>query len=91
MNVIKKEKNDRERDTAQLKDRIDNERKEMQILIDKDRENVNNKLKEEHDQRRIEQMELVQRLDNNEKSGKSEVTVCFTNLQKEVDFRWSVK
>ena len=87
MNVIKKEKNDRERDTAQLKDRIDNERKEMQILIDKDRENVNNKLKEEHDQRRIEQMELVQRLDNNEKSGKSEVTVCFTNLQKEVDFR----
>ena len=87
MNVIKKEKNDRERDTAQLKDRIDNERKEMQILIDKDRENVNNKLKEEHDQRRIEQMELVQRLDNNEKCGKSEVTVCFTNLQKEVDFR----
>ena len=48
----------------------------MQILIDKDRDNFNNKLKEEHDQRRIEQMELVQRLDNNERCGKSDITVC---------------
>ena len=47
----------------------------MQILIDKDRDNFNNKLKEEHDQRRIEQMELVQRLDNNERCGKSDITV----------------
>ena len=32
MAVIKKEKTDRERDTNQMKDRIDNERKEMQIF-----------------------------------------------------------
>ena len=77
MAVIKKEKSDRERDTNQMKDRIDNERKEMQILIDKDRDNVNNKLKEEHDQRRIEQMELVQRVDNNEKCGSTDIKVSF--------------
>ena len=58
--------------------RIDNERKEMQILIDKDRDDTNKKLKEEHDQRRIEQMELVQRLDNNEKCGKTDITVSFS-------------
>ena len=65
----------RERDGNVLKERIENERKEMQILIDKDRDDTNKKLKEEHDQRRIEQMELVQRLDNNEKCGKSDITV----------------
>ena len=53
MNVIKKERGDRERDTNHLKGQIDNERKEMQILIDKDRDNFNNKLKDEHEQRRI--------------------------------------
>ena len=50
----------------------------MQILIDKDRDDTNKKLKEEHDQRRIEQMELVQRLDNNEKCGKTDITVSFS-------------
>ena len=77
MAVIKKEKTDRERDTNQMKDRIDNERKEMQILIDKDRDNFNNKIKDEHDQRRIEQMELVQRVDNNEKCGSTDIKVSF--------------
>ena len=75
MGLIKKERSDRERDGNTLKERIDNERKEMQILIDKDRDDTNRKLKEEHDQRRIEQMELVQRLDNNEKCGKNDITV----------------
>ena len=75
MGLIKKERTDRERDGNTLKERIDNERKEMQILIDKDRDDTNRKLKEEHDQRRIEQMELVQRLDNNEKCGKNDITV----------------
>ena len=77
MGLIKKEKSDRQRDVEVLKDRVDNERKEMQILIDKDRDDTNKKLKEEHDQRRIEQMELVQRLDNNEKCGKTDITVSF--------------
>ena len=75
MGLLKKEKSDRQRDVEVLKDRVDNERKEMQILIDKDRDDTNKKLKEEHDQRRIEQMELVQRLDNNEKCGKTDITV----------------
>ncbi len=44
--LIKKEKVDRERDGNMLKDRIDNERKELQILIDKDREDTTRKLKE---------------------------------------------
>ena len=47
-------------------------------VIDKDRDDTNKKLKEEHDQRRIEQMELVQRLDNNEKCGKTDITVSFS-------------
>ena len=80
MGLIKKEKSDRQRDVEVLKDRVDNERKEMQILIDKDRDDTNKKLKEEHDQRRIEQMELVQRLDNNEKCGKTDITVSSQTL-----------
>ena len=80
MGHLKKEKTDRERDSNMLKDRIENERKEMQLLIDKDRDDTNKKLKEEHDQRRIEQMELVQRLDNNEKCGKTDITVIQSNL-----------
>ena len=47
-----------------IKERIDNERKELQISIDKDRDNVTRRLAEEHDMRRIEQMEMQQRLDN---------------------------
>ena len=75
MGLIKKERSDREREGNLLKGRIDDERKEMQILIDKDRDETNRKLKEEHDERRIEQMELVQRLDNNEKCGRTDITV----------------
>jgi hypothetical protein len=80
MSLIKKEKSERERDGNQCRDRIDNERKEMQILIDKDRDDTNRKLKDEHDQRRIEQMELVQRLDNNEKCGKTDITVSMITI-----------
>ena len=86
MGLLKKEKSDRQRDVEVLKDRVDNERKEMQILIDKDRDDTNKKLKEEHDQRRIEQMELVQRLDNNEKCGKTDITVS-----SQILFRISVR
>ena len=56
-----------------IKERIDNERKELQISIDKDRDNVTRRLGEEHDMRRIEQMEMQQRLDNNERAGKTDI------------------
>lgn len=35
INLIKKEKSERERDSNLIKERIDNERKELQISIDK--------------------------------------------------------
>ena len=56
-----------------IKERIDNERKELQISIDKDRDNVTRRLAEEHDMRRIEQMEMQQRLDTNERAGKTDI------------------
>ena len=39
----------------------------------KDRDNVTRRLAEEHDMRRIEQMEMQQRLDNNERAGKTDI------------------
>ena len=72
--AVKKERSEREKADDMIKTQIDNERKELQISIDKDRENVTRRLAEEHDMRRIEQMEMQQRLDNNEKSGKTDIT-----------------
>ena len=61
LGLLKREKTERERDVGVVKERIENEKKELQICIDKDRDNFNRKMNEEHDQRRIEQMEMQQR------------------------------
>ena len=54
-----------------------------QISIDKDRENLTKRLNEEHNMRRLEQKELVQRLDNNENTGKAEISDLFSKLKRE--------
>ena len=87
LGVLKREKGERERDSNLIKERIDNERKELQISIDKDRENVGRRLAEEHDMRRLEQMEMQQRLDNNEKSGKNDITEIFNKMKREQEAR----
>jgi hypothetical protein len=55
----------------------------FQISIDKDRENLSKRLTEEHNMRRLEQKELVQRLDNNENTGKAEIADLFNKLKRE--------
>ena len=42
-----------------IKRRIEDEEEELQQTINRDRDNMTKKLGEEHDQRRIEQMEVV--------------------------------
>ena len=49
---------DRERDVELVKRRIEDEKAELQQTINRDRDNMTKKLGEEHDQRRIEQMEV---------------------------------
>merc|ERR1719495_2655254 len=87
MNAVKKEKAEREKQDDMIKDRIDNERKELQISIDKDRDNVTRRLAEEHDMRRIEQMEMQQRLDNNERSGKTDIQDIYGKMKREQEAR----
>ena len=41
------------------------------------------RLTEEHNMRRLEQKELVQRLDNNENSGKADIQELFSKLKRE--------
>ncbi len=41
------------------RERIENEKKELQIMVDRDRDCMGKKFAEEHDQRRIEQMEMT--------------------------------
>ena len=41
------------------------------------------RLNDEHNMRRLEQKELVQRLDNNETTGKAEISELFTKLKRE--------
>lgn len=82
MDIIKKEKGERERDHESLKRKIDDEKQELQLSIDRDRDNMSKKLNEEHDQRRIEQMEVQQRLENTEKSGKSEMQELFGRVKR---------
>ena len=53
---------DRERDVEGMKRRIDDEKAELQQTINRDRDNLSKKMNEEHDQRRIEQLEMTQRL-----------------------------
>ena len=81
--AIKKERADREKDNSFIKERIDNERKEIQISVDKDRENMTRRLAEEHDMRRLEQMEMQQRFDNNEKTGKTDISELYAKIRRE--------
>ena len=62
LDVIKKERGEREREMDNVKRRIDDEKDALKQVIDRDRDNVTRKMNEEHDQRRIEQMEMTQRL-----------------------------
>ena len=53
------------------------------LSILKDRENMTRRLAEEHDMRRLEQMEMQQRLDNNESAGKADITELYTKMKRE--------
>lgn len=48
-----KERKERERALEGVKERTDNDKKELQISIDKDRDNFSRRLAEEHDQVRL--------------------------------------
>ena len=65
-----------------MKRRIDDEKTELQQTINRDRDNMTKKMNEEHDQRRIEQMEVTQRLENTEKSGKNDITELFARIKR---------
>merc|ERR1719192_952760 len=82
LDVIKKEKHDRERDVEHVKKRIDEEKEELKLTINRDRDNMTKKLNEEHDQRRIEQLEVQQRLENTEKSGKNDMVELFNRVKR---------
>ena len=41
------------------------------------------RLAEEHDMRRLEQMEMQQRFDNNEKAGKTDIQELFNKIKRE--------
>ena len=53
------------------------------LLHFQDRENMTRRLAEEHDMRRLEQMEMQQRFDNNEKAGKTDIQELFNKMRKE--------
>lgn len=82
LDVVKKEKGDREKDIDVVKRRIEDEKAELQQTMNRDRDNLTKKLCEEHDQRRIEQMEVTQRLENTEKSGKNDITELFARIKR---------
>jgi len=82
LDVVKKEKIERERDVDHVKKRIDDEKEELKQTIDRDRDNMTKKLNEEHDQRRIEQLEVQQRLENTEKSGKNDMVELFNRIKR---------
>jgi len=82
LDVVKKERSDRERDVDHVKKRIDEEKEELKQTIDRDRDNMTKKLNEEHDQRRIEQLEVQQRLENTEKSGKNDMVELFNRVKR---------
>jgi len=85
MDCIKKEKVDRERAVETAKRRIEEEKQELQQTMDRDRNNMNKKMTEEHDQRRLEQMEVQQRLENTEKSGKTDIQELFNRVKRYED------
>merc|ERR1711953_820766 len=82
LDVVKREKGDRERDVEVVKRRIEDEKAELQQTINRDRDNMTKKLGEEHDQRRIEQMEVTQRLENTEKGSKNDITELFARIKR---------
>jgi len=82
MDCIKKEKVERERGIETTKRRIDEEKQELQQTMDRDRDNMNKKMIEEHDQRRLEQMEVQQRLENTERSGKTDIQELFNRVKR---------
>jgi len=82
LDVIKKERAERERDVEGVKRRIEDEKDELKQVIDRDRDNLTRKMNEEHDQRRIEQLEMTQRLDNNEKGGKNDMNELFGRVKR---------
>ena len=57
--------------------------KNVLMLLFQDRENMTRRLAEEHDMRRLEQMEMQQRFDNNEKAGKTDIQELFNKMRKE--------
>ena len=57
-----KERKERERALEGVKERTDNDKKELQISIDKDRDNFSRRLAEEHDQVRKELLVLLKTL-----------------------------
>merc|ERR1719385_133572 len=65
-----------------VKRRIEDEKAELQQTINRDRDNMTKKLGEEHDQRRIEQMEVTQRLENTEKGSKNDITELFARIKR---------
>ena len=82
LDVLKKETVNRERAVESLKRRVEDEKKELQDTLDRDRGYVSKKMNEEHDQRRIEQLEVQQRLENTEKSGKSDIAELFSRVKR---------
>merc|ERR1719447_1630237 len=82
LDVVKREKGDRERDVELVKRRIEDEKTELQQTINRDRDNMTKKLGEEHDQRRIEQMGVTQRLENTEKGSKNDITELFARIKR---------
>ena len=55
----------------------------IQVYVFQDRENMTRRLAEEHDMRRLEQMEMQQRFDNNEKAGKTDIQELFNKIKRE--------
>ena len=53
------------------------------VNVFQDRENMTRRLAEEHDMRRLEQMEMQQRFDNNEKAGKTDIQELFNKIKRE--------
>merc|ERR1740123_2302208 len=82
LDVVKREKADRERDVEVIKRRVEDEKEELTQTINRDRDNMTKKLVEEHDQRRIEQMEVTQRLENTEKGSKNDITELFARIKR---------
>ena len=54
----------------------------MKGVMDRDRDTLGRRLAEEHDQRRIEQLEVQQRMENCEKVGKNDMSELFSRVKR---------